>query len=242
MKRPLFPLIRKELTTSLNNAFAYMVAVIFLVFSSLWFLNINNFAANDYASFRKFFGIFPILYVFLIPVLTMRVWAEEQRSGTVELLLTMPYTARQLVLGKFIANLLYFSALMLLTLPMVFILSFTGDFSPGVIFSEYLGVLLLGALGISIGLFFSSISSNQIAAALLTLVVLLFFIAGLDALSYNSTFPAWLSGLIHFLSLNFHYDSFAKGVVDSRDLLFFVVATALFLYLNSMVLIFRKWS
>ena len=236
----LIPLVRKEIQSGLNNVSSYLAAAFFLLFSSVWFLNIYGFAVRDYASFRQYFTIFPLLFVILIPMLTMRSWAEENKSGTSELLLTMPYKSWQLVIGKFIGTYAVFKIVVLLTIPLIFILQFLGNFSFGPVFTQYLGVLLLGAGTIALGQFVSSLFKNQITAALITITALLLFTLILQILS--STLPAgWLSAILSYFSLSNHFESFARGVLDSRDLFFFVIFTAFFLYLNSMVIIFRKW-
>ena len=190
--------------------------------------------------FASFLPFSPLLFIILIPMLTMRSWAEENKSGTSELLLTMPYKSWQLVIGKFFGTYAVFKIVILLTIPLVFILQFLGDFSFGPVFTQYLGVLFLGAGTIALGQFVSSLFKNQITAALITIALLLLFTLLFETLA--STLPGgWLATILTYFSLSHHFESFARGVLDSRDLFFFIIFTALFLYLNNMVIIFRKW-
>ena len=235
----LFPLIKKEMRSGLNNVSFYLAAAFFLLFSSVWFLNIYNFALRDFASFREYFSIFPLLFVILIPMLTMKSWAEENKSGTSELLLTMPYASWHLVAGKFLGTYGAFAIITLLTLPLIVILQFLGNFSLGPIFTQYFGVFLLGASAVALGQFISSLFKNQITAALITIAALLLFTMVFEVLA--TSLPTWIATIFNYFSLSYHFESFARGVVDSRDLLFFGTFTGLFLYLNSMVIIFRKW-
>ena len=236
----LLPLVKKEVQSGLNNVSSYLAAAFFLLFSSVWFLNITNFAAQDYASFRQYFTIFPILFVILIPMLTMRSWAEENKSGTSELLLTMPYKSWQLVTGKFFGTYAVFKTIILLTIPLIFILQFLGDFSLGPILTQYLGVFFLGAGAIALGQFVSSLFKNQITAALITIAILLLFTLVFELMS-STLSVTWLADILSYFSLSHHFESFARGILDSRDVFFFTLFTLFFLYLNTMVIIFRKW-
>jgi ABC-2 type transport system permease protein len=241
MNRPsLVPLVKKELRTSLNSASSYLAAIFFLTLGSLWFLRIHNFAARDYASFREFFSIFPLLFIVLIPLLTMKIWADERRGGTIEILFSMPYRMWQLVLGKFLGAFLQFAVIMLLTLPLILILSQLGDFDFGQILIQYVGVLLLGAASISMGQWISALSGNQITAALISISAMLLFILVFDAIA--GAMRGFFSDLLRYFSLSSHFNSFARGVLDSRDLSFFILMTMLFLYLNARSLLLKKWS
>ncbi len=234
------PLITKEIQSGLNNISSYLAAIFFLLFSSIWYLNVYNFAARDYASFRAYFSMFPILFILLVPMLTMKSWAEESKSGTSELLLTMPYTSWQLVLGKFAGTYMVFKVIILLTLPLIFTLQFLGNFSIGPIFTQYLGVMLLGAFAIALGQCISSLFKNQITAGLISITILLLFTLIFELLAANLS-NSFLANILTYLSLNHHFSSFARGVLDSRDLFFFLIYTVFFLYLNTMVVILRKW-
>jgi len=234
-------LARKELSQYLNAPAFYGAAVFFLLFCSIWLFYFQRYFATDQATLRPYFGIFPIVYILVIPVLTMKSWAEERKTGTVELLLTMPFTEWDLVLGKFFACFGVLSMILLLTLPLPLSLLALGSFDAGTIFCEYLGAFLLGASATSLGLLLSCLSKNQAGAFLGSAVVLMFvMLANMITFSFN--LPQWFAGFINFFSLAFHFESFTKGLIDSRDLMFFVLSTALFLYLNTKVILLRKWK
>jgi ABC-2 type transport system permease protein len=235
------PLIiaRRELRAAVNSPLAYIVAVAYLVFTSAWLFFMNQFFARNEASLRLYFSVIPTVFVFLVPALTMRSWAEERRMGTLEVLLTLPFREGEVVLGKFIGafGLLFF--VVLLSLPLPLSLSVMGDFDWGQIAGQYLGVLLIGAAGVSLGLFVSSISTNQVAAFILTgLALLCLTLAG--QLTGIMSLPEWCARALRFISFGAHFDSFDRGILDSRDLLYFILAVVLFLYLNVRVLIGRK--
>lgn len=239
---PIASLMGKELRRMLNAPTAYVAAVFFLVLSSFWFLRIYNFPARDYASFREFFAMLPFVNILLIPLMTMGVWSEEYRSGTAEVLLTMPFSGFHLVLGKFLAVYLLFAIIVLLTLPMLLILSALGDVAYGPLFTQYLGALLLGAASIALGQWISGLSRNQITSALVTITVLLMFTILFQLLQQLSSTPHWLGTVLRYFSLQYRFDSFSKGVLDTRDLGFFFLMTILFLYADGMALKVRKWS
>jgi ABC-2 type transport system permease protein len=242
MKPSIRPLVKKEVISSLNSAAAYLSALFFLILGALWYLRIHNFAARDYASFREYFSIFPLLFIILIPALTMRVWAEERRSGTDELLLTMPYTPGQLVIGKFLGAYAIFLTIILLTVPMILLLVRMGDFDPGQILTQYIGVLLLGAASISLGIFISALVNNQISAFLVTVTALLLLTVVFDAARWSASLPGWLASFLRYFSVNAHFESFARGVIDTRDLAFFLIGSSVFMYANRLSLEIRKWS
>jgi ABC-2 type transport system permease protein len=231
----------KEIYSSLNSPAFYGITVFFLLFISVWFFYFQRFFAQEIATLRPFFNIFPLVFILVIPVITMKSWAEERKLGTVELLLTMPFSEWDLVLGKFISSFTLLMIMIILTIPVPLSLLPLGDFDAGVALGEYAGVILLGSSATALGLFLSSLSKNQAGAFLGGAVVLLVvMLIGQVPLILN--LPGWLAEGVNFFSLAFHFESFSKGLIDSRDLAFFILTTALFLFLNTRVLIFRKWS
>lgn len=232
--------LRKELRSYFNSPIAYIAIVFFLAFTAVWLFYVQQFFARDIASLRGYFGIMPILFIGLMPALTMRSWAEETKLGTGEILLTMPLSETQLVLGKFAGGVAVLLIAIALSLFVPIFVAPFGDFESGQIVGQYVGVILLGAAGIAIGQFVSAISRNQISAFIVSAVVLLFFtlVSQINALM---DLPGWLASVVNYLSLDYHFGSFVKGVVDTRDLVFFVVVSGLFLFLNVRVLVFRKW-
>jgi len=233
-------LTRKELHQYLNAPAFYGAAVFFLVFCSVWLFYFQKFFSMGQASLRGYFSAFPLVFVLVIPVITMKSWAEERKTGSVELLLTMPFSEWNLVLGKFLSAFAVLAMMLVLSIPLPLSLTSLGDFDSGQIFCEYAGALLLGASAISLGLLFSSLSKNQ-AGSFLGSAVILMFVMLINQLTFTFNFPNWLAQGINFVSLTFHFESFSKGLIDSRDLAFFIISTALFLFINTRVILLRKW-
>jgi ABC-2 type transport system permease protein len=240
LPRKALALARKELYSfSISPAF-YGIGVFFLLFTSLWFFYFQRFFSMNTATLRPFFGGFPLAFILVIPVITMKSWAEERKLGSVEILLTMPFSEWDLVLGKFFSSLAVLTLFMALTLPVPLSLLPLGFFDAGVILGEYAGAFLLGASATALGLFLSALSKNQGGAFLGSAVVLIFvMLASQFIMTFN--LPLWLTEAINFISLSFHFESFSKGLIDTRDLVFFIITTVLFLFFNTRVLLFRKW-
>jgi len=239
-----FVLARKELNSWFNSPAIYGVTVFFQLFVSVWFYYLQHFFAMDTATLRPFFESFPLAFIFVVPVLTMKAWAEEKKLGSLEILFTMPFTDLELVLGKFFSCFALIAGMVLLTLPVPLSLLPLGYFDMGVILTEYAGALLLAASASALGLLLSSVSKNQAASFVGTAVVLLTFSLGLNQLVniLSPDLPLKLSELVIYLSLSAHFESFSRGLLDSRDIGFFLVTTVLFLFLNTQVLIFRRWK
>lgn len=238
--RRLLAVARRELGSYFNSPVAYIVIVFCLVFTSAWFFYGQQFFAQDAATLRGYFSLWPLIFVLLLPALTMRSFAEEYRQGTAEILLTLPCRERELVLGKFAAALALLLLLELLSLPVPLLVAPLGAFEPGQIAGQYVGVLLLGAAGLAAGLFVSALSANQISAFLLTAVFLLFitFIGQVPSLLL---LPGWLSKILSWLSFEHHFDGFRKGLLDTRDVVYFLVLTAGFLVFTTRVLLLRRY-
>jgi len=234
-------LARKELYQYLHTPAVYGAAVFFLVFCSVWLFYFQQYFLRDQATLRPYFGVFPIVFIIVIPVITMKSWAEERKTGTIELLLTMPFTEWDLVLGKFFSCFSIICLMLFMTLPLPLSLLSLGNFDIGVLVCEYTGALLLGASAVSLGLLLSALSKNQAGAFLGTASVLLILML-VNQITSSFNLPLWLSGFINFFSLAYHFESFTKGIIDSRDAAFFILSTALFLFLNTRVIIFRKWK
>jgi ABC-2 type transport system permease protein len=239
--RSILSIVRKELRSFFNSPIAYIVIVSFLVFTAVWLFHVAQFASRDIASLRAYFGIMPIVFVGLVPALTMRSWAEESKLGTEEILMTLPFRESELVLGKFFGAYGLLMLVILLTLFVPFSVYPLGNFERGELLGEYFGILLLGAATTAIGLFVSSIARNQISAFVLTVVILLFFML-IGQVNAVVDLPTWLASVINYVSLQNHVASFIRGVIDTRDVIYFLVLTTLFLYLNVKALVFRKWS
>lgn len=212
---------RKELQTFFDSLIAYIMLVAFLGFSGFftWLYGQDIFLIGQ-ASLRGFFSIAYWTLFFFIPALTMRLLAEEKKTGTIELLLTKAVTDRQVVLGKFLATLVLILLALVFTIPYVITLSNIGNLDLGATLCGYLGLLLMSFTYIGIGLYSSSITNNQIVAFLLALFIGLFFHIIFDVLAGN--FTGIIGEFFDYLSLSTHFDSISRGVLDSKDLIYFL--------------------
>lgn len=231
--------LRKELRGLFNSPVAYIVAVLYLVFTSVWFFVIQDFFAADLASLRGYYAIMPVVFTVLVPAITMRMWSEERRSGTDEVLLTLPVSEAQLVLGKYAAGLVLLASAVALTLFVPLSVGPLGDFERGEIAGQYVGLLLLGSAGLAIGQLVSALSRNQVSAFLSATVVLL-ALTLLGRVNVVLAPGGAVAELLSYLSLERHYRGFNRGVLDTRDLVYFAGVTALGLYLTTRVLVRRK--
>jgi len=212
---------KKEIRSFFDSLMAYIMMFLFLGFSGLftWLYGSDIFFINQ-ASLQAFFGIAYWTLFFFIPALTMRQLAEERRTGTIELLLTKPVTDWQVIAGKFLATLVLISIALALTLPYYFTVWSIGPIDHGAVWTGYLGLLLMSSAYISIGLFASSITNNQIISFLLALSIGLFFHIIFDVLAGNLT---GLAGkILNYLSLTTHFESISRGVIDTKDIIYFL--------------------
>jgi ABC-2 type transport system permease protein len=238
--KSMLSIVKKELRTYFNSPIAYIALVFFLLFTSVWFFFFQQFFVQGNASLQSFFAIMPAVFVILVPAITMRSWAEERKLGTIELLATLPFSEWTLVLGKYLAAFLLLCVMVLLTLPIPLLMSLFGRFDAGEIAGEYLSVMFMGSASVAIGTFVSSTTKNQISAFIMAVLVLLALSFGAQ-LSVLVGFFDFLRPVLRWICLNEHYENFSKGVVDTRDLAYFIIMTAAFLYLTVKNLVFRKW-
>jgi ABC-2 type transport system permease protein len=236
----ILPIIRKELRSYFNSPIAYVVSITFVLFCSIWVFYVQTFFAANTASLRSLFGIVPMAFIIVMPAITMRSWAEEKKLGTIEVLLTLPFREATLVLGKFLAAVALLAIMVGLTLPLPLLLARFGDFDWGELAGQYSGVLLLGCSGIAVGLFISSLATNQVSSFLISLFVLLVFTL-ISQVNMVFNLPTLLARVFSYLALGAHYNNFQKGLIDTRDLIFYLIVCALFLYLNVKTLVFKKW-
>jgi ABC-2 type transport system permease protein len=234
-------LARKELFSYLNTPAFYGAAVFFLLFCSIWLFYFQRYFLMNSATMRPYFGTFTLVFILVIPALTMKSWAEERKTGSIEMLLTMPFSEWNLVLGKFLSAYAMLVMMLIMTIPLPLSLLPLGEFDGGVILCDYIGALLMGASAVALGLLLSSLSKSQAGSFLGSAVVLMVvMLANQINLTFNV--PQWLAAVINFFSLSFHFDSFTKGLFDSRDFVYFVAGTALLLFSNTRVILFRKWN
>ncbi|MDP3179754.1 MAG: ABC transporter permease subunit [Spirochaetaceae bacterium] len=232
---------KRELRSAFNSPVAYAVILGFLVFTAVWLYFVRRFFALGQADLRSYFSVMPLVFSFLAPALTMRSWAEERRMGTYELLLTLPFSELQLVLGKYLAAFALSAIALGLTLPVPITASLLGSFDPGALAGQYIGILLVAASSTAIGIWVSSLAKNQISAFVAATLGLLALVL-VERLSSFFGAGGVIAYFFNWLSLAYHYEPFSRGVVDTRDLAYFAAACVLFLYLSTWNLTRRKWS
>jgi ABC-2 type transport system permease protein len=236
-------IMRRELSGYFATPLAYIFILIFLVLANWFTFYLGGLFEPGQADLNPFFNFHPWLYLFLIPALSMRLWAEERKSGSIELLMTLPVTLWQAVLGKFLAAWLFAAIALALTFPLWITVNYLGAPDNGAILAAYVGSLLLAAGFLAIGSCMSAVTRNQVVAFILGVVVcFVFLLAGfpmvLDA--FRGWAPQTLVDAIASLSFLTHYESIAKGVIDFRDLLYFGMLIAYFLLATVVVLDVRK--
>jgi ABC-2 type transport system permease protein len=212
---------RRELQSFFDSLTAYIMLIAFLGFSGFftWLFGSDVFFVKQ-ASLQAFFGVAYWTLFFFIPALTMRQFAEENKTGTIELLLTRPINDWQVVFGKFLATLLLITIALAFTLPYYFTVASLGNIDHGAVITGYIGLILMSAAYISIGIFTSSISNNQIIGFLLALAIGIMF-QFLFSLIAGAT-SGIVSEVLFYLSISTHFESISRGVIDSRDIIFFV--------------------
>ncbi len=240
-------IFRKELKSYFTTPVGYVFLIIFLVALGKFTFEPGrgSFFLMRQASLDSFFNLIPMLFIFLVPAASMRLWAEERKSGTIELLLTMPVTVKDAVLGKFFAAWVFINFALFCTFPMVFTVIYLGNPDPGVIFLGYLGSSLLAASFLAVGTFFSALTKNQVISFILSIVVcyLLLMAGSPPILNFLSLFGSnYLVHLFESMSIIDHFDSLGKGVIRLSDLWFFGVMIVSWLYASVILLSAKKAS
>jgi len=235
--------MRRELNGYFATPVAYVFLIIFLVMTGIFTFYLGNFYERGYADLDPFFRFHPWLYLFLVPAISMRLWAEERRLGTIELLFTLPLTTIQAVLGKFFAAWSFIGLALLLTLPMWITVNYLGDPDNGVILAAYIGSWLMAGGFLAIGSCMSALTRNQVVAFILSVVVcFLFLLSGLPMVM--NVFTGWApqSVLDGVASMSFlkHFADISKGVIDLRDLVYFVLMIGFWLLANVLILDMKK--
>jgi len=238
--RQIFLISKRELKSFFDSLTAYILIVVFLAFSGFftWLYGTDIFFIGQ-ASLQPFFAVSYWSIFFFIPSLTMKMIAEEKRNGTLELILTKPITDWQFIFGKFFACLFLILITLAFTLPYYFSVWFLGPVDHGAVFAAYLGTILMSMSLIGIGLFASSVTNNQIVAFLISIFIGVFFVIIFEMLSGNHF--GFIGYLLDFLSINSHYNSISRGVIDSRDIIYFFVLTFIGLYLSKINLSKRNF-
>ncbi len=233
--RQIWIICKRELASFFDSLMAYVMIITFLGFSGFFtWLYIADIFFSGQASLQVFFGISYWTLFFFIPALTMGQLAEENRSGTIELLLTKPIDYMQVIIGKFLSTFILIAIALALTIPYYITVANIGPVDHGAVISGYLGLLLLSASYISIGIFASSVSNNQIVGFLLALFIGIMFhwIFGMVATSISGFFGE----LFNYLSLQTHFDSISRGVIDTKDIIYFLSLIAMGLIASGSIL------
>ena len=234
--RNVVPIFKKELRSYFNSAVAYVVIVVFLGIVG-WFHTSNLFLMNV-ASLRLMFEIVPAVFLFVIPAITMRLLSEENKSGTIELLVTKPVQDLEIVLGKFLAAWALIGITLAPTLVYYLTIAFIGKVDHGPVIGGYLGLLLMAGVYVAIGLFASSLTENQVIAFIIGFGLVFGFFMLDKVLPYV---PEWMTTTVEFLGIDYHYGNITRGVIDSRDIIYFISLLGFMLYLSVVSLERRKW-
>jgi ABC-2 type transport system permease protein len=241
----IYVIAKRELKGYFTSPVAYVFIVIFLVLSGFFTFNVSGFYESGQADLRPFFVWHPWLFLFLIPSVAMRLWAEERRSGTLEILLTLPVTVGQAVVAKFLAAWVFIGIALALTFPLVWTVLYLGDPDVGMIMAGYLGSFLLAGAYLAVGSFSSALSRSQVIGFIIAVVLCLFFVlAGWPPVT--SALSQWAPDSVVRLVANLgfmpHYDAIQRGVIDSRDLLYYVSFIVFMLVANAALLNLRRTS
>jgi ABC-2 type transport system permease protein len=228
---------KREIKSYFTSPMGYIYLIVFLVLSNWLFL--RGFFIISQADFRGMFALFPWLFLLFIPAVTMRLWAEERKLNTLEVLLTLPVRDHEVMLGKYLASL----AFVLISLALTLLLPLTGSLigTPdwGQIAGGYIGAALLGATYLAIGLFASSLTENQIVAFIVGAVLcFVFFIMGEDIVTFS--LPSALASVFQQMGLGYHFQSILRGVIDTRDIVYYFSMIFFFLFLNLRSLEIRR--
>ena len=234
---------RRELSGYFGTPIAYVFLAIFVFLSGIFAFYIGDFFGGGQADLQSFFQFHPWLYLFLIPALAMRLWAEERRAGTIELLFTLPVTMAQAVMGKFLAAWIFTAIALALTFPLWITVNYLGDPDNGVILAGYLGSLLMAGAFLAIGSCISALTRNQVIAFVVSGVVCLGFVLSgfplvlelVDALA-----PAIVVDAVRSFSFLTHFQAISKGVLQAGDVVYFVSLIVFWLFVNAVAIEWRK--
>lgn len=235
--------LRRELASYFSTPIAYIFIIIFLVLAGVFTFDLGQFYERSQADLNSFFNFIPWLYLVLVPAVAMRLWSEERRSGTIELLMTLPISTFQIVTGKFLAAWLFIGLALILTFPLWMTVNYLGEPDNGVILAGYIGSWLMSGGFLAIGSCLSAATKNQIIAFILTLVVCFaMVVTGFSIVqdAFSTWAPLWLIDAIASLSFLTHFDAISRGVIDLRDIVYFGVLIVGFLYATALVVDHKK--
>ncbi len=243
----MFPIFRKEVNSFFSSLIGYIVILVFLTAMGMfvWVFPESSVLEYGYASLDALFYYAPWVFMFLIPAVTMRSFAEEIKSGTIETLVTRPVTDIQIILGKYFASVFLVAFALIPTLVYSYTIytlgSPKGNLDSGAIWGSYIGLVFLSGSFTAIGIFSSSLTSNQIISFIVSIFLCFFFFAAFDSLSGLSLFAGKTDTIIQSIGINYHYRAISKGVVDTRDVLYFLSLIVVFVLLTKTSMESRKW-
>ncbi len=233
------PVFKREFLGYFRSPVAYVFLVVFLMASVGLAFFVGNFFKANLASLESFFVFHPWLFLFLIPAAGMRLWSEEKRTGTIELLFTLPITPLEAVLGKFLAAWAFLATAIVLSFPMAITVGYLGDPDWGVIVSSYLGSILMAGAYLGVCSLTSALTKNQVISFVLSVIVCLVLVfLGWSVFNgaLSAVLPVWLVDLLANFSFTTHFDAFTKGIIDPKNVVFFLSLTAFTLFLNVLAL------
>lgn len=236
-------ILRREMASYFATPVAYVFIVIFLIMAGAFTFYLGGFFEREIADLEPFFRFHPWLYLFLVPAIGMRLWAEERKYGTIELLLTLPVTATEAVLGKFLAAWLFIGLALLLTFPVWITVNVLGDPDNGVILAAYVGSWLMAGGFLAISACMSALTRNQVVAFILAVVVCFgFLLSGLPMVLdlFRGWLPQPVVDAIANLSFLAHFSLIARGVIDFRDVVYFMLVIGFWLFANRIIVELKK--
>ena len=236
-------IFRREFSSFFSTPVAYVFIAIFLIMSGVFTFYMGNYYERGQADLLPFFSFHPWLYLFLVPAMAMRTWSEERKSGTIELLMTLPITPAQAMIGKFLAAWAILGLSLLLTFPMWIMVNYLGAPDNGIIFAAYIGSWLMAGAFLSVGICMSALSKSQVVAFILAVVVCFLFVLGGTGLVldvFKGILPTILLDTIASFSFLTHFEAISKGVIALKDVGYFVIVTAAWLYAGLVIIESKK--
>lgn len=243
----MYSIYKKEINAFFSSLVGYIAILLFLILVGffLWVIPESNLLEEGYATLDKFFTLAPWVLMFLIPALTMRSFSDEFKSGTIEVLSTLPLSESSIILGKFLASFTLVLFSLLPTLLYIYTISrlsvIPGNIDTGGIMGSYIGLSFLNAAFTAIGIFCSAVTSNQVIAFLFAIFLNFIVFSGFESLSKIPVFSNGADYIISQLGMQFHYNSISRGLIDSRDIVYFLSLIALFILATKITLERRKW-
>ncbi len=228
-------ILLKELRSLFNSAIAYVIMVVFILLAGYFFT--NTLFLQNVASLRGIFELIPFLLLFFAPAITMRTISEERKTGTIELLLTKPVRDGEIIVGKFLAAWLFFGIALLPTLAFLVTVMFLGRVDAGPVIGGYLGLLLVGGSLLALGIVGSTLTENQVVAFILSFLIMFIFFMFDKVVIF---LPGPLASIVEYLGIDYHFSNIARGVVDSRDLIYYASLIGFSLLVGTVLLERRK--